>query len=133
MSESRVQPLERATGEGPGDVPASAPARPPRRGGPASRRGPRQSLTPASRRLVIALGRAGLSIPALAGRFPHVVNRLSECWSAPARVVDVLDELLVDRRGGRRGFPADALAELLTLREAVARRPAARGAASPEC
>ncbi len=85
-------------------------------------------LTPASNRLVIALNRAGLPIPALASRFPHVVNRLSAQWNAPMAVVDALDDLLVDRRGNRRGFPADALAEVLTLREAVMRRAVAKGA-----
>jgi hypothetical protein len=94
---------------------------------PANTRAPRETLTPASELLVSALGAADLPITATAARFPHVVNRLSACWHEPLAVVDVLDELLVDRRGGRRGFPADALAEVLTLREAAMRRAASKG------
>lgn len=75
---------------------------------------------------MIALHRSGLPVPTLAKRFPHVVNRLAACWTAPFDVIDLLDELLLDRRGGRRGFPADALAELLALRRATMRRATAR-------
>jgi hypothetical protein len=93
---------------------------------PAAARAPRAPLSLASHRLVIALHRAGQPIPTLARRFPHIVNRLSAGWAAPMDVVDVLDELLVDRRGGRRGFPADALAELLALRRTAMRRATAK-------
>jgi hypothetical protein len=89
-------------------------------------RAPRVTLTLPAHRLVIALHRSGLPVPTLAKRFPHVVNRLAACWAVPLDVIDLLDELLVDRRGGRRGFPADTLAELLALRGATMRRAAAR-------
>jgi hypothetical protein len=89
-------------------------------------RAPLATLTPPAQRLVVALHRVALPVPTLADRFPHVVNRLAACWAAPFDVIDLLDELLVDRRGGRRGFPADALAELLALRRATMRRAKAR-------
>jgi hypothetical protein len=89
-------------------------------------RAPLPTLTLPAQRLVIALQRVALPIPTLAKRFPHVVNHLAACWAAPFDVIDLLDELLVDRRGGRRGFPADALAELLELRHATMRRATAR-------
>jgi hypothetical protein len=115
------------------DPPVESPDRAPRRaaapGSASHRRAPRETLSPESELLVAALAGAELPITALAARFPHVVNRLSACWNVPLDVVDVLDELLTDRRGGRRGFPADALAEVLTLREAAMRRAAAKGAA----
>ncbi len=48
--------------------------------------------------------------------YPRVANRVANAWR-DGRALSVLDELLVDRRGGRRGFPAFVLAELLALRE----------------
>jgi hypothetical protein len=78
-----------------------------------------QPLTIASHQLAIALGRDGEPVPGLARRFPHVLNRISAVWHDPPATAEIIDELLVDRRGGRRGFPADVLAELLTLRMAV--------------
>ena len=110
-------------------APVHAPG-PPDGGMPFSR-APRAGLSLASHRLVIALHRAGLPIPTLAKGLPHIVDRLAACWAAPFDVVDVLDDLLVDRRGGRRGFPADALAELLALRRATMRRARARLVAAP--
>jgi hypothetical protein len=111
--------------------PVETPDRAPRRAAvpPSHRRAPRETLSPESELLVAALEGAELPITAIAARFPHVVNRLSACWHEPLAVVDVLDELLLDRRGGRRGFPADALAEVLTLREAAMRRATAKDVA----
>ena len=85
-------------------------------------RGGAPPLRRAAHRLVIVLSRGGEPIACLARRFPHVVNDLASLWREPASVVHRIDELLVDRRGGRRGFPADALAELLALRRAALKR-----------
>lgn len=96
-------------------------------GSPTPARAPRPRLTLDAHRLVIALHRAGVPIPTLAKRFPHVVNGLASRWDAPIEVLDAFDgDLLADRRGGRRGFPADALAELLLLRRHAMRRAKAR-------
>jgi hypothetical protein len=98
--------------------------------GRARRRG--AVLSVEGHRLVIVLSRGGEPIACLARRFPHVVNDLASRWREPASVVHRIDELLVDRRGGRRGFPADALAELLALRRAALKRsvsPASAAAA----
>lgn len=52
---------------------------------------------------------------ALCERYPRIANRIALCWSDPALTLVVLDQLLRDRRGGRKGFPAPVQAELVTL------------------
>jgi len=56
-----------------------------------------------------------------------VVNRLALSWRDPVVTGHVWDDLLVDRRSGRAGFPRPVLAELLRLRDYHSRR---RGEAS---
>jgi len=51
----------------------------------------------------------------LADTFPRIANRLALVWRDATLVDKVLDDLLVDKRGGRRGFPAEVSAELLRL------------------
>ena len=65
---------------------------------------------------------AGLSVPVLVERFPHVLNGLSPAWDRPAEALKALGELMADRRGDRRGYPEDALAELLALRRYLVTR-----------
>jgi len=48
---------------------------------------------------------------------PHVANRLALSWRDPVLTERVFDDLLVDRRAGRRGFSPPVVAELLRLRE----------------
>lgn len=60
-----------------------------------------------------------------AAAYPRIVNRLALCWRDPELVAKVFADLMVDRRGGRRGFPPDVAAELLALRDAQALEPAA--------
>jgi hypothetical protein len=47
--------------------------------------------------------------------FPRIVNLLALLWSRPEALTSYLDELVVDRRGGRRGFPLTVLQELRAL------------------
>lgn len=51
----------------------------------------------------------------LAALFPAVVNKVALAWSEPKRAQKLLEELLIDRRGNRSGFPKGAFAELLRL------------------
>ena len=53
---------------------------------------------------------------ALLQSFPRVANALARLWQDDSAAALYLDELLVDRRGGRRGFPPEIHNELLTLR-----------------
>jgi hypothetical protein len=50
-------------------------------------------------------------------RFPRVANRIAWCWSDRVLTEQVLEDLLVDRRGGREGFPRAVVVELRRLRE----------------
>lgn len=56
-----------------------------------------------------------LQTPALCERYPRIANRIAMCWSDPVLTQRLLDELLRDRRGGRKGFPAPVHAELVAL------------------
>ncbi len=58
----------------------------------------------------------------LAAKHPRIVNRIAWCWSDPALSMQVLDDLLTDRRGGRDGFPAPIVLELRRLRRLNAGR-----------
>lgn len=48
--------------------------------------------------------------------YPAIANRLALCWSDPVLTERVFDDLLLDRRGGRRGFPPPVASDLLRLR-----------------
>jgi hypothetical protein len=64
-------------------------------------------------------------------RFPRLVNALATVWSDAPRALAALDNLLVDRRGGRQGLPDDVQSELKALLEHLKRNaptPAARHA-----
>jgi hypothetical protein len=55
-------------------------------------------------------------------RFPRIANRLAQSWSDNAALSEYFNELLIDRRGGRQGFPPDVRHELSSLREFIAYR-----------
>ncbi len=54
----------------------------------------------------------------LGERFPRLANTLAQHWRDPVLRIALIDELLVDRRGGRQGFPPEVLGELEVLRRA---------------
>ncbi|SRR6266542_3892456 len=56
---------------------------------------------------------------ALLQRFPRIANKLARLWADGKSVADYLDQLLIDRRGSRQGFPPDVHNELLNLRDYV--------------
>jgi hypothetical protein len=49
--------------------------------------------------------------------FPRIANALARVWSHPAECRSYMEDLIVDRRGNRSGFPAEVLENLLTLRD----------------
>ena len=55
--------------------------------------------------------------------YPRVANRLAEAWGDHERTDRLLDDLLNDRRGKRRGFPERIVLELERLERFHARRP----------
>ena len=64
-------------------------------------------------------GKSALELTA-AG-FPHILNRLAPLAYRPSAMVKALDQLLIDDRIHRQGFPFDVLIELSNLRELYAR------------
>jgi hypothetical protein len=49
--------------------------------------------------------------------FPHVANRISDLWKRPMELDRYFDDLTIDRRGGRRGFPLGAALEITNLKD----------------
>lgn len=60
---------------------------------------------------------AHLRLVALRGLYPRLLNRLAAAWGDAAAFDAEVDSLVIDRRGGRQGFPFEVLAELTELRE----------------
>lgn len=52
-----------------------------------------------------------------AERYPRVVNQIAQNWTIGSQCSATFDDLLMDRRGGRLGFPYDVEVELKQLRE----------------
>jgi len=52
----------------------------------------------------------------LARQFPRIANKLCELWKRPSVCDRYLDDLVIDRRGGRKGFPLKIAGELSELR-----------------
>ena len=59
---------------------------------------------------------AGMRPNELMQRYPRVANRLALCWNDAALTNRLLEDLLVDRRGGRQGFPPLVRSELIRIR-----------------
>jgi len=49
--------------------------------------------------------------------FPHVLNRLAAVWHRPAQFEREMEELLLNTRANRAGFPPAIVAELTALHE----------------
>jgi len=54
---------------------------------------------------------------ALAIQYPRIANLIALQWSKPVECCAYFDDLLVDHRGMRKGFPADVHRDLQTLRD----------------
>jgi hypothetical protein len=48
--------------------------------------------------------------------YPRIANALARIWRDEIGLREYFDELLTDRRGGRRGFPPEIHHELVLLR-----------------
>ena len=83
----------------------------------------RRPLTESERRVTRGAMQWMLGLPQevrpveLLRRYPRIANRLAECWSDAEATDRNLDDLLIDRRGGRQGFPPPVAEELVRLRE----------------
>ena len=65
---------------------------------------------------------------ALVGGFPRIANLLAANWKDPIAFHKYMGNLLIDRRGGRHGFPPEIKEELVRLRTAAGLR---RGGITP--
>jgi hypothetical protein len=99
-----AKPLKRATATQPAPAPA-----PPRKGEPAA------EPLPATMQWAAKLP-ADIRPMNLLRQFPRIANFMAAAWPDPDSLRPYLDELFVDRRGNRRGFPPDVMAELFALR-----------------
>ena len=83
---------------------------------------PRRKVTPARNLLPVSV-KWLLSLPTgdrplvLAAKYPRIVNILALQWGKPSACRAYFGDLLVDRRGNRKGFPADVHRELRALRD----------------
>lgn len=92
-----------------GPVVAPAPRAPARR--------QREPLSDDGQRLLERLP-PGLSLVHTVASFPHVINRLALVWDNPRELVAIVDDLLIDDRLQRAGFPLKVLVELTDVRDA---------------
>jgi len=53
----------------------------------------------------------------LCARYPRIANQLAACWADVGLIDHLLQDLLIDRRGGREGFPAAVIEEVALLYE----------------
>ena len=51
----------------------------------------------------------------LMASYARIANVIAATWTDPKALAVYMDSLLTDRRGNRRGFPADVLRELMAL------------------
>lgn len=67
-----------------------------------------------------------LPVQALCELYPRIANRIALCWPDQVLTERLLDQLLTDRRGGRKGFPALVYAELVALASEVRKNKTTR-------
>ncbi len=72
-------------------------------------------VLPTTRRWANELPR-GLEPQALLRQYPRIANRIANAWKDGVDARLIFDDLLVERRPARKGFPPDVLHDLLRLR-----------------
>ena len=73
-------------------------------------------LSAAARALVASIGDEARPRE-LATAFPRIVNRMAELWRIPEEMNRYFEQLLTDKRGGRKGFPLGIVMELTLLKD----------------
>jgi hypothetical protein len=82
----------------------------------AKRLAPRAVLDQRSKIIVESLPQS-IRPNSIVEKFPHIMNLIAKSWHEPKEFVKTLDELLIDDRGSRVGFPFVVIVELTDLRE----------------
>ena len=73
-------------------------------------------LSPEAKALLNSVDKRVLPIQ-LSCRYPRVVNHIACLWRRPAHLDRYFDDLLIDKRGGRQGFPFAVANELAVLKD----------------
>jgi len=73
-------------------------------------------ISPEARALLNALDKRVLPIQ-LSCRYPRVMNQIARLWRRPVHLDRYFDDLLIDKRGGRQGFPFPVAVELGVLKD----------------
>ena len=76
---------------------------------------PSNTLFPSTFKWIASLPREVRPL-ALLKQFPRIANMLAQAWHDPAQFREYMFDLLIDRRGCRKGFPQDVRSEVLKLR-----------------
>jgi hypothetical protein len=71
-------------------------------------------LTGEALRLLIKVDKK-VGLQELSLRFPDVLNRIADVWSSSGRAERCFDDLLLDARGTRQGFPQSVISEIASL------------------
>jgi hypothetical protein len=50
-------------------------------------------------------------------KYPRIANRMAALWDDQTSCESFMDELLTDKRGGRKGFPLEVAQEIASLRD----------------
>lgn len=72
-------------------------------------------------RLLLKL-EAKVALHEVSAHFPAVLNRIAAAWNSPAEADRCFDELLLNSRRERQGFPQHVMNELVSLRHHHATR-----------
>jgi len=75
-----------------------------------------EALAPQTERW-IALLPADVQPHNLSQKYARIANRLCHLWQSPAECLQYLEDLLMDRRGSRRGFELDIAMELAGIKD----------------
>jgi len=81
-----------------------------RRGSPAN------TLVPPTQKWVEGLP-GNVRPNALLRQYPRIANLIAAAWRDPKAFYAYMESLLTDKRGNRKGFPADVLNELVALQQ----------------
>lgn len=73
-------------------------------------------LSPDAQRILATLPPA-VTLRRSCAQYPQAVEKLLRHWSSPADFRRAIDSMVLDTRGGRRGFPFDIVSEFGSLRE----------------
>lgn len=74
------------------------------------------ALTPTAMRWLASLPVEARPLE-LCRRYPRIGNQLAALWSHPNGILAYLEDLLIDKRGDRQGFPGGIALELSRLQE----------------